>query len=198
VLPGVCHLGALIDQAAVVATLQSQWSLTLGEPFSAEPGSCSWVAKVTTVDAIPAVLKIGVPHMEGAHEAEGLRFWDGDPTVRLIDVDERFNAMLLERCVPGTSLRGLPEPEQDSVIASLLRRLWRLPSQPHPFRPLSAMLEYWSAEARAAFNPGVDTGLVSEGLRLFEELARTGLVRFYWRRISTPATFSAPIVNRGL
>ena len=33
--------------------------------------------------------------------------------------------MLLERCEPGTLLRELPEPEQDVVLAGLLRRLWR-------------------------------------------------------------------------
>ena len=35
--------------------------------------------------------------------------------------------MLLERCEPGTLLRALPEPEQDVVLAGLLRRLWRAP-----------------------------------------------------------------------
>ena len=32
--------------------------------------------------------------------------------------------MLIELCQPGTTLRDLPEPEQDVVIAGLLRRLW--------------------------------------------------------------------------
>lgn len=77
--------------------------------------------------------------MEGEHKLDGLRFWDGNPTVHLLKADQDLNAMLLERCEPGTVLRILPEPEQDVVIAELLRRLWRSPSPPHPFRPLSAM-----------------------------------------------------------
>jgi streptomycin 6-kinase len=124
-------------------------------------------------DGTSAVLKVGMPHMEGEHELQGLRFWNGDPTVRLLEADNQLNAMLLERCEPGTALRELAEPEQDLVIARLLRRLWRSPSAPHPFRPLSDLMEYWSAETLADFARWPDSGLVREGLRLFQELPRT-------------------------
>jgi streptomycin 6-kinase len=113
-----------------------------------------------------------MPHMEAAHEIHGLRFWEGDGIVRLLDADEARNAMLLERCEPGTSLRELPEPEQDVVIARLLRRLWRRPSAPHRFRPLSFMLEQWASEVMANAAKWFDGGLVHEGLRLFEELSQ--------------------------
>ena len=59
------------------------------------------------------------------HEIQGLRFWNGEPTVRLLDSDDEVGAMLLERCEPGTMLSSVPEPEQDVVISALLRRLWR-------------------------------------------------------------------------
>ena len=114
-----------------------------------------------------------MPHMEAEHEAEGLRFWDGDPTVRLLAADDEFGAMLLERCQPGTSLRAVPEAEQDVVIAGLLRQLWRSPSAPHPFRPLSVLTKFWSDATLANMKSWCDAGLVLEGLRLFEELPRT-------------------------
>jgi streptomycin 6-kinase len=79
--------------------------------------------------------------------------------------------MLLERCEPGTVLRALPEPEQDVVIAGLLRRLWRPPCDPHPFRSLSAMTAYWGQETLADAERWPDTGIVSEGLRLSRELS---------------------------
>jgi streptomycin 6-kinase len=110
--------------------------------------------------------------MEAEHELDGLRFWDGDPTVRLLDADREHNAMLLERCEPGTPLRSLPEPEQDVVVARLLRRMWRRPERPHPFRPLSEMLALWRGETIAEAGPWLDVGLVRDGLRLLEELAR--------------------------
>ena len=49
--------------------------------------SAAWVAPVTRADGSAAVLKLGMPHMEGEHETDGLRFWDGDPTVRLLEFD---------------------------------------------------------------------------------------------------------------
>ena len=151
--------------------LERRWSLTLGAPF--EDASCAWVAPVVLGDGSSAVLKIAMPHMEGEHEIQGLRFWNGDPTVRLLKADDELGAMVLERCEPGTTLRGLPESEQDVVIAGLLRRLWRAPSAPYPFRPLSRLTAYWSRETLADIERWPDKGLVREGLQLFAELPRT-------------------------
>jgi len=153
--------------------LERQWSLTFGAPFDGEEVSCAWVAPVALADGTSAILKLGMPHMEGEHEALGLRFWDGDATVRLLEADDALGAMLLERCEPGTPLRVMPESEQDLVIAGLLRRLWRPPAAPHPFRPLSVMTEYWSIETLADVERWPDAGLVREGLRLFKELPST-------------------------
>jgi len=92
--------------------------------------------------------------------------------VRLLNADESLGAMLLEHCAPGTALRTIPEPEQDHVIANLLHRLWRSPSAPHPFRPLSELTSHWRNEALSRTKHWVDPGLVREGLHLFEELPR--------------------------
>jgi streptomycin 6-kinase len=154
----------------MLRNLEHRWSLTLDAPFDDDEVSCSYVATVVRADGTSAVLKIGMPHMEGEHEIHGLRFWDGDPTVRLLMADDDLGAMLLERCEPGTVLRELPEREQDVVISRLLRRLWRTPSAQHPFRPLSALTEYWSDEKLAQAEHWPDTGLVREGLHLFTEL----------------------------
>jgi streptomycin 6-kinase len=133
----------------VLRNLEHRWSLTLDTPFDDNEVSCSYVAAVVRSDGTPAVLKIGMPHFEGEYEIHGLRFWDGDPTVRLLMADDDLGAMLLERCAPRTVLRTRPEREQDVVISGLLRRLWRAPSAQHPFRPLSALAEYWSEETLA-------------------------------------------------
>lgn len=156
----------------IVAELQRRWRVSLGPPFDGTDVSCAWVAPVSRSDGTRAVLKLGMPHMEGEHELHGLQFWDGNPTVRLLEFDADLNAMLLELCEPGFSLRGRPEIEQDMVIAGLLRRLWRRPADAHPFRPLAAMVAYWSEETVAAASRWLDARLVQEGLRLFDELSR--------------------------
>src|SRR5438477_9866319 len=121
--------------AETLPALVERWSLTVGTPLAGPEVSAAWVAPVRRADGTAAVLKIGLPHMEARDEIAGLRFWAGEPTVRLLEADEELNALLLERVEPGTHLRTLPEPEQDVVIAGLLRRLWRRPDEPHPFRP---------------------------------------------------------------
>jgi len=158
---------------SILCELERRWSISAGAPFNGEDVTCAWVATVMRADGTVAVLKVGMPHMEAEHESAGLRFWDGDPTVRLLEADDDLGALLLERCEPGTSLRALPEPEQDLVIARLLNRLWRSPSPPHPFRPLASLTAYWSDETLRRTKSCHDPGLVKEGLRLFEELPRT-------------------------
>lgn len=155
----------------VVDDLRRRWSLELEPPFDGPEVSAAWVAPAKRSNGMPAVLKVSMPHMEADHEIDGLRFWDGDPTVLLLEADEAEGAMLLERCEPGTWLREKPEPEQDVVIAGLLRRLWRVPADPHPFRPLSDMIAIWTEETLANESAWPDPGLVREGLRTFEELA---------------------------
>jgi streptomycin 6-kinase len=158
---------------SILKELEHRWSVSLGAPFDYEV-SCSWVAPATRTDGNTAILKLGMPHMEAVHEIQGLRFWDGDPTVRVLEADADVGAMLLERCDPGTALRVLPEPEQDFIIAQLLKRLWRLPPAEHSFRPLSVLLDYWSAETLACAGQWPDKGLVNEGLRAFRYLSRSG------------------------
>jgi streptomycin 6-kinase len=154
---------------AMLRDLTRRWSLQIGPPFG--HSTCSWVAAVVRADGTQAVLKLGMPHMEGAQEIQGLRFWNGDPTVHLLEADDDLNAMLLERCQPGSMLRSEPEQQQDVVIASVSKRLRRLPAPPD-LRHLSVMLESWSEETRAQAQHWPDAGLVNEGLGLFQTLAK--------------------------
>lgn len=156
----------------VLAELERRWGVTLGPPYDGPEVSASWVAPVHRADGTSAVVKVGLPHMEAEHEIDGLRFWNGDLTVRLFEADDALGAMRLERCEPGIALRSIPEPEQDVVIASLLRRLWRVPSAPHPFRPLSEMIGSWIAETMSNEPRWSDPGLVRDGLHVFDDLLR--------------------------
>jgi streptomycin 6-kinase len=114
-----------------------------------------------------------MPHMEAEQEIDGLIFWDAAPTVRLLDSDFEFGAMLLERCEPGTALSSLEEAEQDLVLAEILKRLWRPAGAAFPFRPLSFLIEYWTAETRSSASKWHDECLIQEGLQLFHELVNS-------------------------
>ena len=87
----------------VLCTLARRWSLTLGVPFDNHEVGCAWVAPVVRADGTSAVLKLGMPHMEGTHELDGLRFWDGVPTVRLLDADDGLTLIEQKIGADGTS-----------------------------------------------------------------------------------------------
>jgi len=167
---------------AVVTQLQRRWRLAVGRPFQ-PGGQTAWVAPARDERGRDLVLKVGWWHSEGRHEAGGLRAWDGDGAVRLhvADVvgegaDRRTSVLLLERCRPGTELSGRPEPEQDQVVAGLLRRLWVTPPPGHPFRPLQAMCDEWAVEferKRAAGRATIDPGLARAGVDLVRSLPAT-------------------------
>src|SRR4029077_19762004 len=133
------------------------WCLRINEPFDNANVTCSWVAAVLRADGTPAVLKIGMPHMEGEDEIHGLRFWNGDPRVQLLEADDERGAMLLERCLPGYMLRFEPEEKQDLVIAALLKRLWRRSTSLngiHAFRHLSELLNVCRRRRSAKLSTG--------------------------------------------
>ncbi|MGH8964412.1 MAG: aminoglycoside phosphotransferase family protein [Actinomycetes bacterium] len=161
----------------IVTGLTERWSLTVGDPFQ-PGGQVSWVAPARDADGRDLVLKVGWTHDEGRHEADGLREWAGRGAVTAFrtEVDGPTTAMLLERCHPGTTLaESCAEPEQDEVVAGLLRQLWREPSPGHPFRPLTDMCDYWADEFEKNYADepdAVDPGLARAGMELFRGLPR--------------------------
>lgn len=150
---------------ATVGQLALHWDLDIDAPYQAS--KAAWVAPARNRSA---VLKVGMPHMEATHEIDGMRYWDGNPTARVLAFDRQANAMLLERCEPGIPLNQRPDAEQDEVLGQLLPQLWREPPASHPFRHLSVMTERWATEGRQRTDHWIDVSLRDAGLALFEEL----------------------------
>ena len=162
-----------------IAQLAASCSLVLGEPLL-PGGQCAWVAPARVGAGRELVLKAGWRHPEAEHEADALRLWDGDGAVRCL-AEETFEntiALLLERCMPGTPLkRALPEPDQDVVVAALLRRLWdHQPREHHPFRQLQAMCDDWADSFERDFDTddrGLEPALADDAIALLHELPRS-------------------------
>jgi streptomycin 6-kinase len=129
------RLPELVEECA------AQWSLRLGEPFAY--AFASLAMPVTRAGGEPAVLKIQFPDREGEHEAAALARWDGEGAVRLFAYDAERRALLIERCVPGTSLARLEPDAALEVAMALLPRLW-VPAGA-PFRSLGEEAAAWAA-----------------------------------------------------
>lgn len=165
----------LAELPALVEKLRARWSLRLGAPFKG--GSCSWVAPARLPDGTHAVFKVTWPHREAAGEAEGLRLWDGQGAVRLIDHDPAHHALLLERCEPGTELGAAGEAGAEHRLrlgAEVLRELWSAPvPRDSSLERVADVCAEWAdlvEERMERLRPGYDAGLVAHGARLLREL----------------------------
>jgi streptomycin 6-kinase len=138
----------LDDLPGRIETAIERWSLDVAEPFAGS--GTGWVAPVVRPDGSDAVLKVA---FHGA--------------VRVFDFYKTDDAcvLLLERCFPGTILKeSADEPEQDEIVASILRDLWSA-SIPAGVPPLARLAAMWSRETDALDEPMAD-----EARRIFAEL----------------------------
>ena len=121
----------------LVAEVAARWSLTVLPPFPEL--SYNYVAPVVGPGGEPLVLKAGVPHRELWDEIDALRLYDGRGIARLVAADGERGVLLLERVLPGVSLRAVAgDDEQVRVVAEVLRALDRIVlPEGHGFRTIA-------------------------------------------------------------
>lgn len=110
---------------ALVASLEADWSITVGRPY--EGGSGAFVAEARRADGAPAILKILVPLAgnESAHEATVLRIVAGDGCPELYRYDADRGALLMERLGRPLYELGLPLARRLEILCDAVARIWR-------------------------------------------------------------------------
>ncbi|MGW7071423.1 aminoglycoside phosphotransferase family protein [Streptomyces sp. NPDC054855] len=126
--PGRAFVAAL---PARVAEFVERWDLRVDGPSM--HGMAALVLPVVRRDGTPAAVKFQLLDEETEGEPVGLRVWDGDGAVRLLDHDEGTGTMLLERLDSGRMLSTVEETVEGThravlVIAELLARLTSVPA----------------------------------------------------------------------
>ncbi|WP_066520855.1 aminoglycoside phosphotransferase family protein [Curtobacterium ammoniigenes] len=101
-------------------TIARRWGLTVESAAMAGTTALVWLVQQR---GRPAALKIGWPDLESRDEAAALRAWDGDGAVRVLDVDAKHHALLLERLDPRPTLLDMPI---DTAVETMVRVLHRL------------------------------------------------------------------------
>jgi streptomycin 6-kinase len=155
----------------LVAWCEQRWSLRAGKPLANL--SYNYIAPAPRADGAEVMLKIGVPNPELTSEIEALRRYDGRGCARLLAVDHKRGALLLERLLPGTTLLEVEDDEAETRIAAgIMGQLWRpLPAE-HPF----PTVHRWARgleRLRARFDGGTGPlpgDLVAKAEGLFVEL----------------------------
>ncbi|MER6914473.1 aminoglycoside phosphotransferase family protein [Streptomyces sp. NPDC000594] len=122
--PGRAWLAALPRS---VADFLDRWELRPDGP--AGHGMASLVLPVIRADGTPAVLKLQPPSEENAGVAAGLRTWNGQGMVHLLDHDPESSTQLLERLDGARSLSSVADDTTAlRILADLLARLVAVPA----------------------------------------------------------------------
>ena len=157
----------LDDLPRLAAECAAAWELELEEPYD--------TPRSLVVPAGEAVLKLNAPsHFEADHEADALACWDGQGAVRLLARDDGRRALLLERCVPGTTLHG-SGADETAVVPGLLERLPHTAPSDHPFRLLTDEAARWAEEVPERYERGgrpFERSLLDAAIAVFRSVDR--------------------------
>jgi len=157
---------------ATVASLSQQWQLQLiASPFM--DGSVSFVIPARR-NGLPVVLKVQLMHEECLYEADALELWNGSGAIKLLAHNRELGGLLLEACIPGTSLAETQHIDQLQVIASLLTKLW-VPAGA-PFKTLEQEARDWQRNLHAnwlAVGKPMSEPVFIEVMSFIDELLQT-------------------------
>ncbi|EGX61674.1 streptomycin 6-phosphotransferase [Streptomyces zinciresistens K42] len=133
---------------ALVAELLDRWELE--RDGGIRSGEASLVAPVRRTDGTRAALKLQMPREETTAALIGLRAWNGDGIVRLLDHDPQSGAVLLERLDGSRTLACVEDDDVAmSALAQLMARLHCVPA-PEGLRGLGDIARDMLASVPAA------------------------------------------------
>lgn len=146
----------LADLPDLIGEIAEKWSLVVGEPCA--DLFYNYVVPCARANGEQAVLKIGFAEKDSSifNEAKFLRRSDGAGTVRLLKCDEKLCALLIERLIPGKTLRETcaADDERSTQIAiALLRRIHDAARQPEGFPSLESWTDSFQKAEKVCFAP---------------------------------------------
>lgn len=175
------HVTAILDEQgvawldelpALVADLESKWSIEVDEPFAA--GEFNFVAAATrVVDGELAVLKIAPPYtdQEYLREAEFLRVRNGRGAVRLFEQDIERRAILIERSMPGANLAEIFADSKHEAIAPAIAVLYQLAESPPADIVHIKTVDEWFDGLRRYAETRFPADYARKALAIYEKLA---------------------------
>ncbi|MHC3393697.1 APH(6)-I family aminoglycoside O-phosphotransferase [Streptomyces lavendulocolor] len=156
----------------LVAELLDRWELERDGALGS--GEASLVVPVRRADGTRAALKLQMPREETTAALIGLRAWNGNGIVRLLDHDPESSAMLLERLDGSRTLASVPDDDEAMrTLAGLMARLHSVPA-PEGLRGLGDVARDMLAsvpEAAAALRDPADRRRLKGWASVVTELA---------------------------
>ncbi|HEY5320541.1 MAG TPA: aminoglycoside phosphotransferase family protein [Galbitalea sp.] len=168
------------EAPGIVGRMLTRWQLSPGDVFVG--GISASVLSVRTREGIPAVLKVGYPHVEARWEAVGLAAFPRDAAPAVLRQDPWTWAMLLEPIYPGTPLNQVElDPREGLRVGGALHARLTASVVPDGIPTLVTAMADYARTARDRL-PAQERQLDALGVRELvgvavdelEELADTG------------------------
>ena len=161
----------LAELPATIAELETEWSITIGEPF--EAGEFNFVARALDNAREQVVIKISPPYerIEIFGEAAFLRTRDGVGAVHLIAEDRDRRAIMIEHAAPGKNLAELFTDDKTSAVEPAIDVL-RSISMPASDSPDGTRtLDDWFSELQRAESTAFPSTYSKKALAIYGELS---------------------------
>ncbi|HEX3721545.1 MAG TPA: aminoglycoside phosphotransferase family protein [Nitrolancea sp.] len=134
-LHGSDGLNWLNSLPTIVNDCADRWNLRLNRVL--QPLTYNYLVSAHRYDGTPVIIKACSPTGEFQTQANALQHFAGRGCVQLLERDDNLEVQLMEACVPGSSLVGVPDDDAVTIAAGTMRQLWSpLPSN-HRFPSLS-------------------------------------------------------------
>jgi streptomycin 6-kinase len=165
--------GWLASLPDLVASIERDWSITVGQPY--DGGTEAFVAQATLADGSPAVLKLVIPRGtdDARNEITVLRRTEGAGCAALLRSDVHRGALLLERLGRSMAELNLPIRQRQDILCAAAAAVWRhapgcgLPTGADKGRWLTAfILRTWEELNRPCQERTIEHGLACAARRI--------------------------------
>lgn len=133
----------LANLPAIVEALTRHWALNNITPVNNM--TFNYVAKATTRAGQPVIFKISYDEKSIADEKQALIYFNANGSIKLIDNNKQYHALLIQQAIPGTTLKSF-YPDQINFVmdcyVDTIKRLHdkRLPAK-HSYHHISDWLK---------------------------------------------------------
>lgn len=159
----------------IIKEYENKWKLQVLPPYKL---TYNYVAPAVRNDRSKVVLKIGFPQdKEFQTEISALLLFNGDASIKILEVDREHSVILLEQAVPGLPLSLILDDDRVTrILASVMKKLWKPLPQNHSFISIKqwaqALFQY-PARFKGKKNPPIPFELVEKAILFLDQLIPT-------------------------
>lgn len=155
----------------IVSILSKLWNLTDITPVNNM--TFNYVAKAIRDNKYPVVIKVSCDEYLIRDEVKALEHFAGSGTVKLLDHDEQYHALLLEQAVPGITLKEFRKQDLDSTMDYYIHVMNDLHNRPCPDLTRFPEIKKWPKAFDRVDADKMPPGLLNKAKNLAENLVKT-------------------------